>query len=375
MLGPVRGESGLGGAPGDRGWFLPFHGGRVGPHRPGTGTRDVRGLRRPELRTCRGAARPACGTGEGPGTQHGGAAGDHQGRRGGFRRRRPAGGGADLPHPRRPDHGGAGLDRRPLRRPRPGRAAGTLPAPALHRREPAAPADPQLRARRTGAGRPAGGDARRAGGGAGPGPRRQTHPPGDRAAQRRAVPAAAGSQAGLGPDHPEPGAGGDRRCPGPGGTTPAHRVLRHLTHPGHRGRRLHGGLRGRPGPQIRLPAVRHQELRGIQRRRGHGRGAEPSPRQAAGRTLPRRGRVRAAAGGPHHRRPPQVLLRARPDRRRRWRPAGDRGRAGAGGTRPGRGDRPVRAGQTPGGGVAARRGVPRDPAPRVRGAVPAAAGP
>ena len=38
----------------------------------------------------------------------------------------------------------------------------------------------------------------------------------------------------------------------------AHRVLRHLQPPGHRGGRLDGGLRGRPGPQERVPPLRDQ---------------------------------------------------------------------------------------------------------------------
>ena len=47
----------------------------------------------------------------------------------------------------------------------------------------------------------------------------------------------------------------------------AHRVLRHLQPPGHRGGRLDGGLRGRPGPQERVPPVRDQGRRRAERRR------------------------------------------------------------------------------------------------------------
>ncbi len=66
--------------------------------------------------------------------------------------------------------------------------------------------------------------------------------------------------------------------------TPAHRVLRHLQPAGHRGGGVDGGLRGRPGPQERLPPVRHQGCRGPERRGVDARGDHPqvptAPRRA-----------------------------------------------------------------------------------------------
>ena len=79
--------------------------------------------------------------------------------------------------------------------------------------------------------------------------RRQEGAPGDRRPQRLPGARAAQDQARQRPHHPQPGARGDpgraraARRPAP------HRVLRHLQPPGHRGRRVDGGLRGRPGPQ------------------------------------------------------------------------------------------------------------------------------
>ena len=103
------------------------------------------------------------------------------------------------------------------------------------------------------------------------------------AQQRRAVAGAAQDQAGQRPDHPQPGAGGD-----PGGARPrrgaaADRVLRRLQPPGHRGGRLDGGLRGRPGPQERVPPVRDPRRRRPERRRVDARGDHPPVPPAARR--------------------------------------------------------------------------------------------
>ena len=69
---------------------------------------------------------------------------------------------------------------------------------------------------------------------------------GDRRAQRRAGAGPAQDPAGQRPDHPQPGAGGAAGGARPARGAAAHRVLRHLAPPGHRRRRLDGGLRGRP---------------------------------------------------------------------------------------------------------------------------------
>ena len=56
----------------------------------------------------------------------------------------------------------------------------------------------------------------------------------------------------------------------------ADRVLRHLQPPGHRGGRLDGGLRGRPGPQGRVPPVRDPGRRRPERRGLDARGDHPA---------------------------------------------------------------------------------------------------
>ncbi len=71
----------------------------------------------------------------------------------------------------------------------------------------------------------------------------------------------------------------------------AHRVLRHLQPAGHRGGRLDGGLRGRPGPQERVPPLRDQGRRGPERRRLDARGDHPPlPPDARRARRDRRGR-------------------------------------------------------------------------------------
>ena len=77
-----------------------------------------------------------------------------------------------------------------------------------------------------------------------------------RNAQRGADPAQAAPV--RRPDHPQQGAGGDRRGARHGHGAAAHRVLRRLADPGHRRGRQHGRLRGRAAPQERVPAVRRR---------------------------------------------------------------------------------------------------------------------
>ena len=126
--------------------------------------------------------------------------------------------------------------------------------------------------------------------------RRQEGAAGDRRPQRRAVADAAQDQAGQRPDHPQPGAGGD-----PGGAraddgAAAHRVLRHLQPAGHRGGRLDGGLRGRPGPQERVPPVRDHGRRRPERRRVDARGDHPAVPAAARRASETRARAEQVDG-------------------------------------------------------------------------------
>ena len=113
--------------------------------------------------------------------------------------------------------------------------------------------------------------------------RRQAGPAGDRRPQRRAGAGAAQDQAGQRPDHPQPGAGGDPGGARAGRGAAADRVLRHLQPPGHRRGRLDGGLRGRPGPQERVPPVRDQGRRRPERRRLDARGDHPAVPAAARR--------------------------------------------------------------------------------------------
>ena len=184
---------------------------------------------------------------------------------------------------------------------------------------------------------------------------------------------AAQDQAGQRPDHPQPGAGGD-----PGGArarrgAAAHRVLRRLQPPGHRGGRLDGGLRGRPGPQERVPPLRDQGRRRPERRRLDARGdhpAVPAAARRAGASPSSRARRRPTSGpmlvDPETGRPRKFAYAPGPGRRRR-RPAAGRGRpAGARRARhrrhPG-----LRPGQAARGGVAARPGGPGDPAAHPEG--------
>ena len=140
-----------------------------------------------------------------------------------------------------------------------------------------------------------------------------------------------------------------------------------------------GGLRGRPGPQERVPPVRDPGCRRPERRRVHARGHHPpvpaAARRAAAADLASTG-DRPTETGPMLVDPdtgrPASSPTPRAGRRRRWSAAGRGGTAGARRARhrrhPG-----VRPGQAARGGLAARRGGPGDPAAHQRGALPAPA--
>ena len=113
-------------------------------------------------------------------------------------------------------------------------------------------------------------------------------------------------QAGLRPgvETPAPAVPGDPARPaGParprGGAAP-HRVFRHLEHPGLGHRGVHGGLRGRPAQEVRLPQVPDQERERRPRRfRLHARGGGPAlPAAARGGEGPARPRARRRGQGP-----------------------------------------------------------------------------
>ena len=139
--------------------------------------------------------------------------------------------------------------------------------------------------------------------------RRQEDAAGDGRPQRRPGAGAAQDEAGQRPHHPQPRARGD-----PGGArarrgAAAHRVLRRLQPPGHRGRRLDGGLRGRAAAQERVPPLRDQGRRRPERRRLDARGDHPPVPPPPRRAGPQRG-------------PPRRRRGERPDARSTPRPVG-----------------------------------------------------
>ena len=163
-----------------------------------------------------------------------------------------------------------------------------LPAAALRRRRR------HDSARDPGAGDAARGDdlrgapqrpARQPGADPGAAARRQEDPAGDGGPQRRPGAGAAQDQAGQRPDHPQPGPRGDPAGARPRRGAAADRVLRRLQPAGHRGGRVDGGLRGRPRPQERVPAVRDPRRRGPERRCVHARGDHPPVPAAARRAV------------------------------------------------------------------------------------------
>ena len=91
----------------------------------------------------------------------------------------------------------------------------------------------------------------------------------------------------------------DALGPGPGAAP--HRVLRRLPPPGHRRGGLHGGVRGRPGPQERVPQVLRALHRG--RRRLHPRGDLPAVQALPGGALRHRGPATRTAWPNRARRP------------------------------------------------------------------------
>ncbi len=81
------------------------------------------------------------------------------------------------------------------------------------------------------------------------------------APQRRRVAGPAQDPAGQRPDHPQPGPARDPGGARPGRGPAAHRVLRRVQPAGHACGRVHGRVRGRPGPQVGVPAVQHPRPR------------------------------------------------------------------------------------------------------------------
>ena len=140
--------------------------------------------------------------------------------------------------------------------------------------------------------------ARGPGGHPRPAARRQGRPALHRPGQRRTRAQAAQVPARRRPDHALPGAAGTAGSAGPAGRADADRMLRHLARPGHQRGRLHGGGRGRPAQEIRLPEVLGHRRRGQRRHGGHARRPDaPLPELPAGtsRQGGRRFRTLAAA--------------------------------------------------------------------------------
>ncbi len=122
-----------------------------------------------------------------------------------------------------------------------------------------------------------------------PAARRQAVADGDRAAQRAAGVRPAQAEARQRSDRALAGA---RRDPGgarAGRGAAADRVLRHLARLRHRRGRQHGGLRGRAGAQVRVPAVRRPGRR-RHRRHGLARRGAPAPVHPIPRRPRRRGK-------------------------------------------------------------------------------------
>ncbi len=160
--------------------------------------------------------------------------------------------------------------------------------------------------------------------------RRQARPDGDRDAQRRRSrwPLHKTRRAGdltTRSQALEELAGGARPARG----AAAHRVLRRLPPAGRRRRGEPGGLRGRAGPQERVPPVRDpgRRRRHLRRRPLHRRGHRPTLPAARSRSAPTRDDGRTRASTRSTGRPREVRLPAEPGRRRR-RPAAGRGGAG-----------------------------------------------
>ena len=227
--------------------------------------------------------------GAGAGEAGGGARRRRRRRRDRARRGPARGRGPGLLRPRRPDPRPARLGRRPRRGGRHRRAGRGLPAPALRRASDRRhdPAEILVPALPPGRRRPSSSCSATC---AAAGSQIRVPQRGDKKTLQETVARNAGAgagaaqdQAGQRPDHPQPGAGGDPAGARARRRAAAHRVLRRLQPPGHRGGRLDGGLRGRPGPQERVPPLRHQGRRRPERRRLDARGDHPAVPPAARR--------------------------------------------------------------------------------------------
>ncbi len=144
---------------------------------------------------------------------------------------------------------------------------------------------------------------------AGAAARRQAGAARDRRTQRRAGAHPAQAQARVRPHRAVAGAGRAAGRARAADVAAAHRVLRHQPRAGHQRGRQHGRVRGRPGPQERVPPVR--DARGHRRhrldRRGRAAPVRPLPRRAGGvgatptptrRPRPRRPTARRASTRP-----------------------------------------------------------------------------
>ena len=378
VLGAVRRQGHPRGAPADRRGLRGLHGRAHPPDPAAPGGRDAPGRRAAQLRAGGPAPRPAGQRPQGHGAPADGVLDPGGLRHRRLRRGRPGGGRAGVLRPpgpgggparvrgrqgRGPRHRRPGRHLRPAALRRPGRRGpprGVPARPARRRRRP--PGLAGRAARRPGRlpGAPAGREAGPAGDGRGQRPRGLRHPQAQ-AGQRLRRP---------GP-RPQGAPGGPRPARGPA----ADRVLRHLQPPGQPGGRLDGGVRGRPGPQERVPPLRGPLGRGPGRRGLPARGPDPPPGPPGHRARPEpevRGTPRGCPGRSGA--PQEVRLPAEPDRgRRRPAPAGRRpgGGAGLGQPRPAGG----LAGQADGGGVPAGHARPGGHPPDQRGPVPPPAGP
>ena len=224
----------------------------------------------------------------------------HRRRRRRVRRRRARGRRPGLPRARRAGPRPARLGDRQGGADRHGAARRALPHPVLRRagragrlrgrRPPAGPeGDPRPGAPRRGrtARRVALGAARLAGAAPGAAARRQAGARRDRRPQRRRGVHPAQAAPRRRPHRPLGGAAGDPGRARARHRAAAHRVHRRQPRAGQQRRRVAGGVRGRAGPQVGLPAVRDPGRRRGRGRRGDRRGG-PAPVPA----LPRRDRRR-----------------------------------------------------------------------------------
>ena len=360
-------------APRDRRRLLRLHGRQDRPDDAAARAADGRGEREPRVRAGRPAARRPRGAAPGDGEAGRRVRRRHRRRRRRLRRGRARGGGAGLPRPRRPGARPARLGRRQARRDDHRRPRRAVRHPVLRRCSTRTTGSSEHPARGPGAGA-----ARR---------RRRA----DRVAQRaaRLAGAACGCRsAATSARWPRRSPATPRsRCTSTSSSAPptsprargrsancrrrsscrraaAHRVLRHQPRAGHQRRRAHGRVRGRPGPQERVPPLRDARRApatptGSPRSSAAGSRATSTSRSTTGADADSdpaaeagRGR-RAARHRPDHRPAAEVRLPAEPARRRRRRAAGGGG-AGRARRAGHRRRRAGRAGQAARGGLAAR---------------------